>query len=55
MNKSAQVDKNKIDDKGKSNVEEIKDKNEKIWVRKDESKAASGSIPKSGVGSSSGN
>lgn len=52
---SALIDKNKSDEKGKVKVEEIRDKHEKMWVRKDESKAENGSAPEFGARSSSGN
>lgn len=52
---NALVNKDKSNDKGKAKVEEIIDKHEKMWVRKDESKVDNGSAPESGVGSSSRN
>lgn len=52
---SALVDKNNSDEKGKVKVEEIRDKHEKMWVRKDESKVENGFGPESSAGSSSGN
>lgn len=55
MNKNALIDKNKADEKGKAKVEEIKKNNDKMWFRKDESKATSGSTPEFGARSSSDN
>lgn len=52
---SAPVNKTKLDEKGKKKVEEITEKHEKMWVRKDESIENKGSAPEFGVGSSSGN
>lgn len=52
---SAPADKRKLDEKGKVKVEEMRDKHEKMWVRKDESKAENGSALESNAGSSSGN
>lgn len=49
------TDKRKLDEKGKTKIEEIKDKHEKMWVKKDESKVDNGSAPESGAGSSFGN
>lgn len=40
--KSALVEKNKSDEKGKEKVEKLKDKHEKMWARKDESKEDNG-------------
>lgn len=52
---STLVYKNKLDEKGKAKVEEIIDKHENMWVRKEESKVDNGFAPESSVGSSSGN
>lgn len=47
--KSALVDKSNLDEKGKEKLEEIKEKHEMMWVRKDESRVDNGSAPESGA------
>lgn len=55
MSKNASENKNKVYDKGKAKVEEIKEKHKKMRVKKDDSNAINGSTPDFGVGTSSGN
>lgn len=49
------VNRGKSDEKGKVNVEEIRENHEKMWGRKHESKIDNGFAHESSAGSSSGN
>lgn len=55
MNKNASIDRNKLDDKGKVKVEEIREQHKKKWVKKGDSNVVNESTLNSGVGTSSDN
>lgn len=52
---NASVDKDKSNEKGKAEIEEIKEKHEKMWVRKDDSIGDNRSAHEFDAGSSTGN
>lgn len=55
MSKNALVDKNRLDEKGKAKVEEVREKHKKMWVKKEDSNVQNGSTLDFEVGTSSGN
>lgn len=52
---SAPIHGNKLDEKRKAKVDEIRDQHKKMWVKEDESKAGNVYVPKFGAESSFGN